>query len=116
MRLVFPTLWSPSKTILVRLGGDEEKSAGVDGESDMSVEVWPTMALSRVLRQESDHVTPVLQNLTKLFNFKLSCTHFVMKLSDKIVAHDPSQPFYTFEFFPPRTDQVITLLIANSTK
>jgi hypothetical protein len=39
MRLVFPTLWSPSKTILVRLGGDEEKSAaGVDGESDMSVE------------------------------------------------------------------------------
>jgi hypothetical protein len=32
MRLVLPTLWSPSKTILVRFGGAEEKSAvtGVD--------------------------------------------------------------------------------------
>lgn len=27
-----------------------------------------------------------------------------MKLSDKIAAH-PTHPFYTFEFFPPRTDQ-----------
>ena len=35
MRLVFPTLWSPSKTIFVRFGGDDEKSAetGVDGVS-----------------------------------------------------------------------------------
>lgn len=29
-----------------------------------------------------------------------------MKLSDKIAAHAPTRPFYTFEFFPPRTDQV----------
>ncbi|KAG6376274.1 methylenetetrahydrofolate reductase-domain-containing protein [Boletus reticuloceps] len=29
-----------------------------------------------------------------------------MKLSDKIAAHASTQPFYTFEFFPPRTDQV----------
>jgi hypothetical protein len=27
MRLVLPTLWSPSKTILVRFGGADEKSA-----------------------------------------------------------------------------------------
>jgi hypothetical protein len=33
MRLVLPTLWSPRSTILVRLGGAEEKSAaaGVEG-------------------------------------------------------------------------------------
>lgn len=39
MRLVFPTLWSPSKTIFVRFGGDEEKSAdaGVDGVSIRAV-------------------------------------------------------------------------------
>ena len=37
MRLVFPTLWSPSSTILVRFGGDDEKSAetGEVTESDM---------------------------------------------------------------------------------
>ena len=29
-----------------------------------------------------------------------------MKLSDQIKACHDSQPFYTFEFFPPRTDQV----------
>jgi methylenetetrahydrofolate reductase (NADPH) len=29
-----------------------------------------------------------------------------MKLSDKIAAYNSSHPFYTFEFFPPRTDQV----------
>lgn len=29
-----------------------------------------------------------------------------MKLSDKIATYSPTQPFYTFEFFPPRTDQV----------
>lgn len=29
-----------------------------------------------------------------------------MKLSDKIATHAPTHPFYTFEFFPPRTDQV----------
>lgn len=29
-----------------------------------------------------------------------------MKLSDKITAHGSAYPFYTFEFFPPRTDQV----------
>ncbi|KAF8964011.1 methylenetetrahydrofolate reduct [Flammula alnicola] len=28
-----------------------------------------------------------------------------MKLSDLITAQDASKPFYTFEFFPPRTDQ-----------
>lgn len=28
-----------------------------------------------------------------------------MKLSDKIAAHPAHRPFYTFEFFPPRTDQ-----------
>lgn len=35
IRLVFPTLWSPSKTILVRFGGADEKSAvtGVVGDS-----------------------------------------------------------------------------------
>lgn len=29
-----------------------------------------------------------------------------MKLLDQISTHDASKPFYTFEFFPPRTDQV----------
>jgi len=29
-----------------------------------------------------------------------------MKLLDQIATHDASKPFYTFEFFPPRTDQV----------
>lgn len=35
MRLVFPTLWSPSNTIFVRFGGEDEKSAetGVAGVS-----------------------------------------------------------------------------------
>jgi hypothetical protein len=35
MRLVLPTLWSPSKTIFVRFGGVDEKSAvaGVDKAS-----------------------------------------------------------------------------------
>lgn len=39
IRLVFPTLWSPSNTILVRFGGVEEKSAvaGVDSVSITSV-------------------------------------------------------------------------------
>lgn len=39
IRLVFPTLWSPSNTILVRFGGVEEKSAvaGVDNASIVSV-------------------------------------------------------------------------------
>lgn len=32
-----------------------------------------------------------------------------MKLSDKIATHAPTQPFYTFEFFPPRTDQVSSM-------
>ncbi|KAG9318613.1 methylenetetrahydrofolate reductase-domain-containing protein [Chiua virens] len=36
-----------------------------------------------------------------------------MKLSDKIAAHDPAQPFYTFEFFPPRTDQGFENLISR---
>lgn len=37
MRLVLPTLWSPSSTIFVRFGGEEEKSAvtGVEGVSDI---------------------------------------------------------------------------------
>jgi len=30
IRLVFPTLWSPSKTILVRFGGADEKSAALE--------------------------------------------------------------------------------------
>lgn len=74
MRLVFPTLWSPSKTILVRLGGDEEKSAaGVDGESDMSVKFKVETKCARYGRhraeyygQECDHVTQAFQNLTKV--------------------------------------------------
>ena len=33
-------------------------------------------------------------------------TEPIMKLSDQIKACHDSQPFYTFEFFPPRTDQV----------
>lgn len=38
IKLVFPTLWSPRSTILVRLGGEEEKSAdtGVEAESAMA--------------------------------------------------------------------------------
>jgi len=39
MRLVLPTLWSPSNTIFVRFGGEEEKSAvtGVVGASMVDV-------------------------------------------------------------------------------
>ncbi len=51
IKLVFPTLWSPSNTILVRLGGVEEKSAvgGVEGESIASVDVGASGGqLSRV--------------------------------------------------------------------
>lgn len=33
-----------------------------------------------------------------------------MKLSEKIAAYDLPHPFYTFEFFPPRTDQVRVML------
>lgn len=42
IRLVFPTLWSPRRTILVRFGGVEEKSAvaGVDGASIGGVQSW----------------------------------------------------------------------------
>ncbi|KAF8559704.1 MTHFR-domain-containing protein [Imleria badia] len=36
-----------------------------------------------------------------------------MKLSDKIAVHAPTQPFYTFEFFPPRTDQGFDNLISR---
>ena len=36
----------------------------------------------------------------------MSLAHLIMKLSDQIKACHDSQPFYTFEFFPPRTDQV----------
>ncbi|TFK30211.1 methylenetetrahydrofolate reduct [Coprinopsis marcescibilis] len=36
-----------------------------------------------------------------------------MKLSHKIAAHDAAKPFYTFEFFPPRTDQGFENLIAR---
>lgn len=40
MRLVLPTLWSPSRTIFVRFGGAEEKSAavGVAGFDMVSLE------------------------------------------------------------------------------
>ncbi|KAG1858047.1 methylenetetrahydrofolate reductase-domain-containing protein [Suillus subalutaceus] len=34
-----------------------------------------------------------------------------MKLSDKIATYNSSRPFYTFEFFPPRTDQGFENLI-----
>lgn len=30
----------------------------------------------------------------------------LMKLTHKISDRDPRRPFFTFEFFPPRTDQV----------
>ncbi|KIM79705.1 hypothetical protein PILCRDRAFT_823250 [Piloderma croceum F 1598] len=36
-----------------------------------------------------------------------------MKLSDKIKSCDSSRPFYTFEFFPPRTDQGFENLISR---
>ncbi|KAF9014000.1 methylenetetrahydrofolate reductase-domain-containing protein [Cyathus striatus] len=36
-----------------------------------------------------------------------------MKLTDKIAQRDNSTPFYTFEFFPPRTDQGFENLIAR---
>ncbi|KAG6828583.1 hypothetical protein H0H92_007373 [Tricholoma furcatifolium] len=36
-----------------------------------------------------------------------------MKLTDKIASRDPSHPFFTFEFFPPRTDQGFENLIAR---
>lgn len=35
MRLVFPTLWSPSRTILLRFSGGEEKSAVTGDVADM---------------------------------------------------------------------------------
>jgi len=44
MRLVLPTLWSPSKTILVRFGGAEEKSA------ETGVVVWESIELTRAGR------------------------------------------------------------------
>lgn len=34
-----------------------------------------------------------------------------MKLSEKIASYNSSHPFYTFEFFPPRTDQVWPLCL-----
>lgn len=34
-----------------------------------------------------------------------------MKISDQITSRDESSPFYTFEFFPPRTDQARRLSI-----
>lgn len=42
IRLVLPTLWSPRRTILVRLGGEEEKSAetGVETESDITAGIY----------------------------------------------------------------------------
>ncbi|KIJ69120.1 hypothetical protein HYDPIDRAFT_36212 [Hydnomerulius pinastri MD-312] len=36
-----------------------------------------------------------------------------MKLSDKIAAYSSPHPFYTFEFFPPRTDQGFENLISR---
>ncbi|KZP21165.1 methylenetetrahydrofolate reduct, partial [Athelia psychrophila] len=36
-----------------------------------------------------------------------------MKLSDKIKAYEPTRPFYTFEFFPPRTDQGFENLVSR---
>ncbi|KAF9469309.1 methylenetetrahydrofolate reductase-domain-containing protein [Collybia nuda] len=36
-----------------------------------------------------------------------------MKLSDKIAAHKSPLPFFTFEFFPPRTDQGFENLLAR---
>ncbi|KAH7923471.1 methylenetetrahydrofolate reduct [Leucogyrophana mollusca] len=36
-----------------------------------------------------------------------------MKLTDKIAAHNSTHPFYTFEFFPPRTDQGLENLVSR---
>ncbi|KAG6820650.1 hypothetical protein H0H93_013849 [Arthromyces matolae] len=36
-----------------------------------------------------------------------------MKLIDKIASRNPAKPFYTFEFFPPRTDQGFENLVAR---
>jgi len=34
----------------------------------------------------------------------------IMSLVEQIAARDVERPFYTFEFFPPRTDQVRNFL------
>ena len=39
IKLVFPTLWSPSRTILLRFSGGDEKSAVTGVVDDMS-RVW----------------------------------------------------------------------------
>jgi methylenetetrahydrofolate reductase (NADPH) len=37
-----------------------------------------------------------------------------MKLSEKIKSYNSPTPFYTFEFFPPRTDQVFRSLFLST--
>ncbi|KAF4576332.1 hypothetical protein EYR36_001068 [Pleurotus pulmonarius] len=39
-----------------------------------------------------------------------------MKLSEKIASYTSSRPFYTFEFFPPRTDQGFENLVPRITR
>ncbi|KAG6880264.1 hypothetical protein C0992_001833 [Termitomyces sp. T32_za158] len=39
-----------------------------------------------------------------------------MKLTDKITSQSPSNPFFTFEFFPPRTDQGFENLVSRITR
>ncbi|TBU35607.1 MTHFR-domain-containing protein [Dichomitus squalens] len=36
-----------------------------------------------------------------------------MKLTDRIAQHDPNRLFYTFEFFPPKTDQGFENLVSR---
>lgn len=56
IKLVFPTLWSPSKTIFVRLGGAEEKSAAVDGESMVAGRSDPAVVVVDVVVGEEFEV------------------------------------------------------------
>lgn len=104
MRLVLPTLWSPSSTILVRFGGDAEKSVapvdeesmlggGCSGESDHSQRLSETQAATSITHPHNSFVR--------------------MKLSEKIALYNGSHPFYTFEFFPPRTDQVAQISLTQ---
>lgn len=62
MRLVFPTLWSPRRTILVRFGGVEEKSAvaGVDGASIGGVQSWPIPKPFTTMIQQGDRLAKCL--------------------------------------------------------
>jgi hypothetical protein len=41
-------------------------------------------------------LTPPISDLTTM----------TLSLAEQIAARDPDNPFFSFEFFPPRTDQV----------